>query len=523
MRADAPAAGPGLRVLVCVAGMALFPALPGSAEDFTIEPAAVVEVAEVRIEAGRKAVYVGGVKAEVLLHDLSAGLKEIEERIGEVESGQASDRSELLDLRAARQSLTDERKRLKDFIEQALSEEHHEAADQPEPRGGGASPSGEGLTEGGGPGAGSGAGGGSGPGRAAGARSLARGKVSPGSAAHGAAAKALKIADTLRSALGGPAGMGQSAASGAGSGRGDMMLAFQQGYRGVYEKLGLGVGAGPDGRLSVLRKDGSPASAQEVGMLRTALAAEPRALVKRPDFFDVLGRQDFQRLKSAYGSQPRSRQTVFRDMEVPAAGRSGSPEAAGNDFVWSRSCAMVSGECNQSAGGLSYRKGDFVPPEDLKAAAKELDEMEGEEARASSPSAADDSKQDEEEFQELIELLESESLAQESESPGWSPGIAGRLAKARGRLSGGILADAMAWLGMGEEDAGVRSDSGGGGTSAAPGRKGRSFSGGVAAPARGAAGASRPAGSAKRRFPLWLPFVCVGLALVYIGIRGRRS
>jgi hypothetical protein len=81
--------------------------------------------------------------------------------------------------------------------------------------------------------------------------------------------------------------------------------------------------------------------------------------MRRPDFFQVLPRRDFEELKSDFQARPEWSQTVFKDIGMSAASR---------DFNWSASCSPLSGGCNRAAGDASYRKGDFVPPESLKAA-----------------------------------------------------------------------------------------------------------------------------------------------------------
>jgi hypothetical protein len=135
----------------------------------------------------------------------------------------------------------------------------------------------------------------------------------------------------------------------------ELELASLTGYRHVFESLGLALGPGPDGRQSVLRRDGAPASSGEIAELKTRLASEPAALARRPDFFAVLPRAHFEELKRAYRERPELKDTAFKHIRATAATR---------DFAWAQSCSPVSSDCNESAAG-AYRKGAKVEPETL--------------------------------------------------------------------------------------------------------------------------------------------------------------
>jgi hypothetical protein len=137
----------------------------------------------------------------------------------------------------------------------------------------------------------------------------------------------------------------------------DLVLAAHSGFGPSIRSLGYKIGRGPRGASTVLRADGRPASAAEVAALGAALRREPAALMRRPDFFQVLPRADFEELKADYRARPAWSGTVFRDIGMTPAYR---------DFRWSASCSPLSGDCNPAAGGESYRRGEDVPPESLK-------------------------------------------------------------------------------------------------------------------------------------------------------------
>lgn len=137
----------------------------------------------------------------------------------------------------------------------------------------------------------------------------------------------------------------------------DMQAAQAGGLGQPFRDMGLRVGAGPGGRAAVLRADGAPASANEVGELRKRLAGEPLAQVQRPDFHQVIARDKFQELRSHYATKPELRGTTFKDVAATSEVR---------DFQWSRTCNGLDGGCNPNAAQGAYAKGRYVAPEDLK-------------------------------------------------------------------------------------------------------------------------------------------------------------
>ena len=144
----------------------------------------------------------------------------------------------------------------------------------------------------------------------------------------------------------------------------DLVMAAMAGYRGTLKDLGLKVGTGDDGRPAILRMSGAPAGAGELQTLRERIRAEPRALLQRPDFFQVLGRPQHAELKQVFGVKPPE-EKAFRHIALADDRR---------DFLWSATCAKLSGDCNQQVLSASYSKGQYVPPEDLRAVYESLDD-----------------------------------------------------------------------------------------------------------------------------------------------------
>lgn len=132
----------------------------------------------------------------------------------------------------------------------------------------------------------------------------------------------------------------------------DLALAAGTGLRGTFTDLGLK--PGPAGGPAVVHEDGAPATPREVEQLKEAIAAQPRALLRRPDFFQVVPRREFDRVKRAAAAPAGE----------PALRHIGLSEDR-RDVVRSFSCSPLSGGCNPYAGVTSYKRGDFVPPEEI--------------------------------------------------------------------------------------------------------------------------------------------------------------
>lgn len=156
----------------------------------------------------------------------------------------------------------------------------------------------------------------------------------------------------------------------------DLLLASLGGYKSAFAGAGFKMGRGETGDHLVLRSDGSPASAAEVEGLKKLIAAEPQALQKRPDFFDVLPRERFAALKESYQRKPNAK--PFKHVDVPER----------RDFEWNQSCDKVSGSCNEYSRQSSYRRGEFISPEDLWNISSVLGGKEGEEKVGSSADSA---------------------------------------------------------------------------------------------------------------------------------------
>jgi hypothetical protein len=134
---------------------------------------------------------------------------------------------------------------------------------------------------------------------------------------------------------------------------GDFVLAARSGYAPAFTAAGLKLG--PDGR-SIVRADGSPATAEDYARLRSGILGMPSALSRRPDFFSAVSPAHFDALKHGYRENPELSDSVYKHVGTTDADR---------DFVHTASCAKMSGDCNKDVDKPSYKKGEFVAPEDL--------------------------------------------------------------------------------------------------------------------------------------------------------------
>lgn len=156
----------------------------------------------------------------------------------------------------------------------------------------------------------------------------------------------------------------------------DLLLASMGGYKSSFAGMGLKMGRGTAGEPVVLRSDGMPASSAEVEGLMKQISSEPRALQKRPDFFDVFPRENFNSLKETYKEKPDAK--AFKHVGILER----------RDFEWNQSCDLVSGGCNEYSRQSSYRKGEFISPEDLWSISSVLGGKDEEETGGSSTSLA---------------------------------------------------------------------------------------------------------------------------------------
>lgn len=143
----------------------------------------------------------------------------------------------------------------------------------------------------------------------------------------------------------------------------DFALAANSGYAPAFAAAGLKLG--PDGK-SVLRLDGKPATPADYARLQKEIASMPAALGRRPDFFSSVSPEHYADLKRGY--KEKKDDPVYKDVGTTEEDR---------DFVHTASCSKLSGDCNKNVEKASYKKGDFVAPEDLDnmwdALQKELD------------------------------------------------------------------------------------------------------------------------------------------------------
>ena len=141
-------------------------------------------------------------------------------------------------------------------------------------------------------------------------------------------------------------------------------MAARSGYAPAFAAAGLKLG--PDGR-SVVRLDGRPATPDDYARLQREIGSMPAALGRRPDFFSIVSPERYADLKQGY-KEKKDGDPVYKDVGTTAGDR---------DFVHTSSCDKLSGACNKSVEKASYKKGDFVSPEDLDsmwgALQKELD------------------------------------------------------------------------------------------------------------------------------------------------------
>ena len=104
-------------------------------------------------------------------------------------------------------------------------------------------------------------------------------------------------------------------------------------------------------------------------------AQKPRALVKRPDFHQVLPSKDFAALKEVLAAPAADARPPLKDLGLSEDRR---------DITWKRSCDKVSGDCNPQAKGKDeggYVRNEEVSPETLAAVLAAIDrEMAAESA-----------------------------------------------------------------------------------------------------------------------------------------------
>jgi hypothetical protein len=156
----------------------------------------------------------------------------------------------------------------------------------------------------------------------------------------------------------------------------DLLLAARGPYAPALEKAGLKLA--PDGRSFLRVSDGKPATAEDLERFRSGVLSMPAALARRPDFHQKVSPEHFAALQAGYreGRSP----SVYKDVAATEKER---------DFVHSRSCEKMSGECNEHAAKSSYKKGEYVTPEDLERMYKGLEaELAGAEEPEEEPRSA---------------------------------------------------------------------------------------------------------------------------------------
>ncbi|MBI5210278.1 MAG: hypothetical protein HY927_09940 [Elusimicrobia bacterium] len=291
-----------------------------------------------------------------------------------------------------------------------------------------------------------------------------------------------------------------AASAGGGAGRGDpsnprttrdLVVAVQGGYRASLDASGLKLVRGASGAYEFRRKDGSPATPQDLVSLQRRIESEPAALMRRPDFFQAIPRERYQDLKSDHRGKPELKDTAFKDVGTTANDR---------DFVWEKSCSKVSGDCNPAAKEGEYKKNEDVPPEDLDSIWKSI-------------------------YGTADTFLEGVLGEKTGKGPASSAGdrVSGSL---MGRMLGRVRG-AMGW-GQGSGDTGddaapVVGETGQGGVAGPGGSAGSLWQGGGEAAGRSGSRRAGPAGGTRLPRFLWLSALA-GAALVVLAaaLRGRR-
>lgn len=155
----------------------------------------------------------------------------------------------------------------------------------------------------------------------------------------------------------------------------DLALSARSGYGSAFAASGLKLA--PDGR-TVLRLDGSPASPADLSRLRERIQSMPAAIGRQPDFYNQVSPERYSDLKKGYKERKDLAETVYKDVGTTEKDR---------DFVHTKSCSKMSGDCNESTKKASYKKGDYVDPGDLdkmwESLQKELDEASDSDDEAS--------------------------------------------------------------------------------------------------------------------------------------------
>ena len=278
------------------------------------------------------------------------------------------------------------------------------------------------------------------------AHSAAAGKSA--SAAASAMREALPSADAGALGPGGPGGPGDLGKSGKAPGgaalnasgnpanprsAGDFVLAARSGYAPAFTAAGLKLG--PDGR-SIVRADGSPATAEDYARLRSGILAMPSALTRRPDFFTAVSPAHFDALKRGYHENPALSDSVYKHVGTTDADR---------DFVHTASCAKMSGECNANVDKASYKKGEFVAPEDLDrmwgSLQKELDET----AKTDEAGASKDGGLNAPRIERVAGLGETSAESPGTPSSGGAKTSAGSAAAASTPASAAVQTAARLW------------------------------------------------------------------------------
>ncbi len=144
----------------------------------------------------------------------------------------------------------------------------------------------------------------------------------------------------------------------------DLVAAASTGFSHAFRAEGLRAAPGRDGLMQIVDAAGRPADGRALDALRKRIEEQPRMLIRRPDLYQVIDPVSYAGLQARLTVPGASSTPEFKHMARPA-----------RDYVWTKSCEKVSGDCNPNAEEGSYKKDEEVSPETLANINKRLKEI----------------------------------------------------------------------------------------------------------------------------------------------------